>query len=694
MKTSYRWLQQFTDLAVLDLEVKELARSLTMIGLAVEGIEQRTGDTIFDLDISTNRPDCLNHLGVAREIAAHFRLEVSEPDCSAPQSSPPELPTSVSIENGELCPRYAARILKGFRIEESPAWLKSRLESLGQRPVNNVVDITNYVMMELGHPLHAFDYEKLRENRIVVRMARRGERLVTLDGVQRELDPSVLVICDARYPVGLAGIMGGAETEIAQQTRILLLESAYFNPTSIRATAKKFGLRTEASYRFERGADPGMPVNALNRACRLMVEVAGGQCVSPVIDEYPGLQSPVVVELTASRIEKVLGVSFDAHFVENILRRLQFEVSGRDAGKWEVQVPSFRHDVELEDDLIEELARHYGYDRIQSAYPTAPGPGNFLPTYLHDRTSTQTLEGLGFYEAINYVFSTARKEVSFWGRSTPMVPIANPLTEEDTHLRLSLLPGLVDSICRNLNHGNKDVRLFEFGKVFLPGPSGDREDYQEVSRLGMAATGEFYGPFWSSRDDVGFYHLKGVIEVLLGKLGKEAEFKPISEVSCLHPSVAAQVFVNGEPLGVVGELHPRVKESRKLLQKVLVAELCLDSLYSHPLSEPRHTSLGKFPSVESDLSFVVDKKVEYGRMITAIKALNIPELRDIRLLDLYQGPELPKRRVSLTVRLTFADPVRTLTQVEVSGYSEQIFSLLRSDFAAEARSQSFGSGID
>ncbi len=690
MKTSYRWLEQFTDLAVLGLEVKELACTLTMVGLSVEGIEQQTHDTIFDLDIATNRPDCLNHLGVAREIAAHYRLDVRNPDCSAPQSSPPELPTSVSIENRELCPRYAARVLRGFRVEESPDWLKSRLESVGQRPVNNIVDITNYVMMELGHPLHAFDYEKLCENRIVVRAARRGEKLVTLDGVQRELDPSVLVICDARAPVGLAGIMGGVETEIAQQTRTILLESAYFNPSPIRATAKKFGLRTEASYRFERGADPEMPVNALNRACRLIEEVAGGQCVSLVIDEYPGPESPVVLELTASRIEKVLGVSFDANFVEDIFGRLQFEVSSRDGGKWEVRVPSFRRDVELEDDLIEELARHYGYDRIQSVYPAASGPGNFLPTYLHDRISTQTLEGLGFYEAINYVFSTPSKEVSFWGRATSMVPIANPLTEEDTHLRVSLLPGLVDSICRNLNHGNKDVRLFEFGKVFLPGPSGDSEDYQEVSQLGMAATGVFYGPFWSSRDDDGFYHLKGVVEVLLGKLGKEAEFKAISEMPYLHPSVAVQVFVDGEPLGVVGELHPRVKESRKLIQKVLVAELCLDPLYSDSLSEPQYTRLGKSPSVENDLSFVVDKKVEYGRILTAIKALSIPELRDIRLLDLYQGPELPKRKVSLAVRLIFADPVRTLTQAEVSGYSEQIFSLLRSSFAAEARSQSFG----
>lgn len=688
MKISYGWLQDFADIDRVGRSPSELAQVLSMIGFPVESVEASGDDILFDVEVTTNRPDCLNHLGVARELAAQLQLKLRKPDSAEPSRAADQalLPADVIIEKPELCPRYAARVMTGVRIAESPAWMKARLESVGQRPINNIVDITNYVLIEVGHPLHAFDYEKLAERRIVVRTARAGEKLVTLDGVERILDPSMLMICDAQRPVALAGIMGGHESEITAGTQTILLESAYFSPASIRATAKKLAVRTEASYRFERGADPEMPVPALHRVCSLIQEIAGGACVSPVIDRYPQWIEPRRVELTQERMQRVVGMPFDPDFVVDLLRRLEFQLLKREGGKLQFQVPTFRPDVEIEDDLVEEVARHYGYDRIQSTYPAATVPGGFLPTAGHDRVLTTALQGFGFFEAINYVFATPRLEALFWGRPQDMIAIANPLTEEDTHLRTTLVPGLVESVRRNLNHGNKNVRLFEFGQVFLPGPSGRLEDYQETARLGLAATGAFYQPFWNPiRDSFEFFHLKGMVQTLIEKLDQKPQFQPASQ-PFLRPGGSVEVWVNGELRGWLGELHPRLRQAYKFLQKIFVAELFLDPLYAHPLAEPLYVGPPRFPAVESDLSFVVDKEVEFGRMIDAIQGLSIPELAGVQLIDLYQGAKLPKGKVSLTVRLTFLAPERTLTQEEVNRHLEGIFSVLGTTFAAEARS--------
>jgi phenylalanyl-tRNA synthetase beta chain len=328
MKISYQWLGDFVD---LDLDVGEVAKVLTKVGLAVEEIEQLENDSILDVEVTTNRPDCLSHLGIAREIAAQLGLQFKLPDFAPPQDEADpsaSLPTGVSIENRELCPRYAARVLTGFTLGESPDWLKTRLESVGQRPINNIVDITNYVLMEMGHPLHAFDYDKLEEHRIIVRTAKSSERLTTLDGFERKLDSSMLVIGDARRPVAMAGIMGGEKSEISEDTRTILLESAYFSPTSVRHTAKQLGLRTEASFRFERGADPQIPVKALNRTCRLIQEIAGGVMAGPVIDEYPDPPVPDPVQLRSQRLERVLGLEIDPEFVTSTLSSTGTQFSG------------------------------------------------------------------------------------------------------------------------------------------------------------------------------------------------------------------------------------------------------------------------------------------------------------------------------------------------------------------------------
>lgn len=687
MKISYQWLGDFLD---LDVDASGLANLLTKVGLAVEEIEELENDFVLDVEVTTNRPDCLNHLGIAREIAAQLGLQLKSPDFSPPQdeadSSTP-LSAGVSIENRELCPRYAARVLSGFTIGESPDWLKARLEAVGQRPINNIVDITNYVLLEVGHPLHAFDYHKLEEHRIIVREAKTSERLTTLDGVERQLDSSMLVIGDARRPVAIAGIMGGEGSEVSPDTRVILLESAYFNPASVRHTAKKLGLRTEACFRFERGADPQIPVKALNRTCRLIQEIAGGVMAGPVIDEFPNPPAQNSVQLRSQRLVKVLGVEIDPEFVTDTLSRLEFETATTEKGIWQVQVPSFRVDVQIEDDLVEEVARHYGYDRIESTYPATSSLGKFLPTDEHDRRLTETLAGLGFWEAFNYVFTHPSREAAFWNSPPSMAAISNPLTEEDTHLRVSLVPGLVEALRRNLNHGNKNVRLFELGKVFAPGDAKGGGDFKETSRLGLVVTGTFYQPFWNTaHDEFHFHHLKGVVETLLGKLGCRGEFEGTSDISFLHPGMAASLSADGEPIGVLGQLRPELQEAYKFLQPVFVAELFLDPLYGRPLPEPRYESFERLPSVERDLSFIVDKEVEYATMLSVVEELGIPDLRDIQLIDLYQGPTLPQGKVSLAIRLTFVSPEITLTQEKVNRYTEEIFSVLKKTFSMQARS--------
>lgn len=684
MKIGWNWLQQYLDLQ--GMETERLSEALAMLGFPVESVEETEDGQVLELEVTTNRPDCLNHLGVAREVSARFGLEFTVPDLSEPSGREvPEPQARVCIEAPELCPRYAVRVMTGVRIGPSPGWLKRRIESVGQRPINNVVDITNFVLYELGQPLHGFDLDRLSEQRIVVRTAMEGETLTTLDGVERRLDPSTLVIADASRAVALAGIMGGMETEISAVTGNLLLESAYFEPLSIRRTAKRLGMRTDASYRFERGADPQMARKALNRACRMIQEIAGGSCLGPVIDEFPRPMPSREVRLRSGRLTQVLGVSVDPEFVEAVLGRLGFELEPEGDDSWSVRVPSFRADVSLEDDLVEEVAREYGYDRLPTTYPAAVAVGKFSKSEGQKRLVSSTLEAGGFYEAMNYAFTNPAREEIFLGRKPPLVPIANPLSEDHTHLRSTLLPGLVESIRHNLNFGNQSARLFETGKVFRQ-EGEDPEQVLEAPYLGLAATGSAHGLFWSGASEpFGFHHLKGILQLLFRKFGFEVEYRRISGLSFLHPGISAEIVRQERRLGVLGKLHPRLHGHFKFSQDVLVAELRLDGLYGLNLDDPTYEGLERFPSVEHDFSFLVDKSVSFARLINAIRGLSIPELRDIRLIDLYRGSSVPKDKVGLTLRLTFADAERTLTLSEVKHLSERVFSFMRQELGVEGR---------
>jgi phenylalanyl-tRNA synthetase beta chain len=690
MKISLSWLRKFVDVDILGVDPGELARALTMVGLAVDVLERKGDDWVFDVDVTTNRPDCLNHLGVARELAARFRLKLGRPDYSHPETDRTrcgDFSFEIHIEDPDLCPRYAGRVVTDVRVGQSPDWLKGWLETVGQRPINNVVDITNYILFELGHPLHAFDYSKLRGGRVVVRRARPGERLTTLDGIDRALDENMLMICDASSPVAVGGVMGGEESEVVEGTRTLLLESAFFQPASIRGTSKNLGLSTEASYRFERGADPEMPVRALNVACRLIEEVCGGRCVSPVIDVHPAPFQPRSLRLRPGRVLQVLGVDVPRREILEILEALEFQpVEDGEAGGIQVRVPAFRGDIDIEDDLVEEVARHFGYDRVPSRYPSPFGAGVHLPAESHERLLVDGLTGFGFSQAVNYAFASPEREARYGVTAGSGVALANPLTEVDTHLRTTLIPGLLDSVRHNLNHGRREIRLFEIGSVFTSARTGEQSLVLETPMLALAATGEFYNPFWSGcAEPFDFFHLKGMLEALLVKLGVEVEFRQVSGVAYLHPGVAAEIVVGENRFGLAGELHPLLRDRLKLPERLYYGEIDLSKVYAQPIPEPRFVAPCRFPSAERDLSFLLDKELTFGRIASAVQILAIPELRSFRLIDLYQGPNLPKDKVGLTVRLTFEDAARTLTQGEVSDRCEAVVSALRERFAVERR---------
>ena len=684
MKVSYHWLSDFLNLKGGDRSPDEIAVVLARIGFALEGREEYGQDVVYDLEIPSNRPDCLNHWGIARELGAHYQATLQLPDLTPPLGRDQKIRASVDIQDSDLCPRYTARLIEDVTVESSPDWLRQRLEGLRQRPINNVVDITNYVMLHIGQPLHAFDFERLEGGSIVVRRSRSGESLRTVDGEKRELDDRTLMICDASKPVAVAGVIGGLHSEVSPQTSTILLESAYFSPLQVRSTSKRLGASTEASYRFERGSDPDLPPLGLHLASRLIEEiVVGSRCSGPVLDEYPQPIERAAIGLTSDRILQVTGIRIEDERVERILDSLGFEVGG-EAGDWKVVPPGSRGDVTLEDDLVEEVLRHYGYDRVGGTFPASKGTGAFLPTRKRQRPLIELLVGQGFSEAVNLAFTDPGREKGFWEEPTEMVAVDNPLTEEHSHLRKSLLPGLLESIRRNTYRGRTRVKLFELGRVFWMRPEGIGEE----ARLGLAATGQNHPIHWRRPEDdrvFSLFHLKGVMSSLTSGLGQTVRYRK-TQRPFLAEGTAIAVELDGQEVGILGTLADLLRQPLHISTPVVVAELSLDRLYSKPLQDPRFQEIPKYPSVESDLSFLVDTEIDFDRIAEVVQQLNIPELRDIQLMDLYRGPKLPIGKISLTVRLTFANLERTLTQDEANRFSRQVFAELSSRFRIEARS--------
>lgn len=683
MNISYLWLKEFVD---IDLSPRDLATRMTMAGIAVDAIEEHGDDSILEFELTSNRPDCLSHYGIAREVATVLNQPLRQPEIKLNESATPVTSvTSVVIEEPTLCPRYTARVIRGVKVGPSPEWLVKRLEALGQRSVNNVADITNYVMLELGQPLHAFDFDKLGEHRIVVRRARANEKITLLDGEEKQLTSDMLVIADAKEAVAMGGIKGGLDSGISDSTTNVLLEAAYFNPASIRQTSKSLGVSTEASYRFERGADYEMSVLASNRATGLIAEICGGEVLAGIIDVHFTPAKPEPISLRLSRYTAKTGLDVELKEATRILTSLGLTVE-TGADSLTATAPSWRHDLSIEEDLIEEVARVIGYDKLQPSLPGGSGAGAYLPGENGRRAVRQMLTTLGYHEAINFSFVNAETDSMLTALSDHYrLKLSNPIDATQAEMRTTLLGGLLDSLTHNLNHGTRNVKLFEFGKCFALTDGAERPN--ESENLALVLTGSRNEADWqAAATRAEFYDLKGAVESIGESLNlKNLSFAPIRDIPYLHPGRAAVISVGNEVTGHVGQLHPQMAARYKFKQPVLIAELNFGALLQAEAKEARYQPLPKFPTVLRDIAILIDRSVSWAEIAGAIQSLGIPQLENIRLFDLYAGKELPEGKHSLAVSLRFRAVDRTLTDAEINDLYERVIVRLRQSFGAELR---------
>lgn len=699
MKVPLSWLREFVDVTA---SAEEIGTLMGVRGLALEGLEPfdspsssaaspdgslRAGphvDVVMDFDVTANRPDCLSVIGIAREIATAYGLRAPEGAGHNPPGWNPDQSIPVSIEEPELCGRYVAATAD-VTIGPSPQWLQDRLLTNGVRPISNIVDITNYVMLELGQPMHAFDLAKMRGGVVKVRRAKPGETMTTLDGKKRTLTAGMLVIADADHAEDIGGVMGGANSEITAATRRVVFEAAYFAPAQIRATSKALGIKTEASTRFERGMDRTAPPRAMARALELLEKIGAGKPTGAITDNYPRPHQPKLVKLERARIAGLLGMEVPDADVDRILKSLGFEImttryAGPHAVGWDVVAPPWRVDMHRQVDLIEEVGRHYGFEHLPSTFPgveQAPPPSD--PRIARDRKIRTALLGMGFSEAITFAFIEAQAAGPYLAGNAA-VTIANPLSEKFTVMRPSLLPGLVDAVSHNRRHGRPDVRLFEIGTRFSPNG--------ETRGAGFAWTGLATPDHWSgARRAVDFPDIKGVVEQLHALAQVEPSFQE-AEAPYLVSGRAAAIIVNGKTIGVFGQLSPTVGESRELpaADEVYVGEIDLDALTAAEPAETLRTSpLPRHPSVVRDVSILVADTLSAATVRGTIRSAAPATLIQIREFDRYQGKGVPDGKVSLSFRLTFQSPERTLTDDEVSEAMTKIVTALKLLHAAEQR---------
>jgi phenylalanyl-tRNA synthetase beta chain len=699
MKVPLSWIREFVDVKA---DAEEIGTLMGVRGLALEGLEPfdspsglspdgslragREQDVIMDFDVTANRPDCMSVRGIAREIATAYNLPLRNSPTEAGRSTEisfnGKLP--IAIEEPELCGRYVGAVAD-VTIGPSPKWMQDRLAMCGVRPISNIVDITNYVMLELGQPMHAFDLEKMRQGKIVVRRAKAGERMTTLDGKQRTLTADMLVIADAECAEDIGGVMGGASSEISSATKRVAFEAAYFAPSQIRSTSKKLGLKTEASSRFERGADRTAPPRAMARALQLLEQIGAGTFTGDATDSYPAPHQAKAMRLDRERIAGLLGMDVPDEAVARILTSLGFEIpkthySGPKADAWDVVPPPWRVDMHRQVDLIEEVGRHYGFEHLPATFPgveQAPPPSD--PRIARDRRARTALLGMGFSEAITFAFIASKSAEPFLDGQAP-VTLANPLSELFTTMRPSLLPGLVDAVSHNRRHGRPDVRLFEIGTRFSPNG--------ETRGAGFAWTGLATLDHWSgARRAVDFHDVKGVIEQLAAVFQVTPAFSEVTR-GYLAAGRSAAVVVGGKTIGVFGQLAPAIAAARDLpaTDEIYVAEIDLDALSAAaPAETLRAATLPKYPSVVRDVSILVADTLSAETVRGTIRSAAPNTLIQVREFDRYQGKGIPDGKVSLSLRLTFQSPERTLTDDEVSTAMTAIVTALKTLHGAEQR---------
>ncbi len=638
-------------------------------------------DQVLEFEITSNRPDCLSVVGIAREASVALNSPFEPPHIEVkPGVGDVNAEAKVLVQDPDLCPRYCARVVKDVKVGPSPLWMQRRLASAGVRPINNIVDITNYVMLEMGQPMHAFDLDKVAGRTIVVRRARDGEKLVTLDDKERVLNGDMLVIADIEKPIGLAGVMGGANTEITDGTKNILLESALFDRGIVRKTSKALGIRSEASLRFEKGLDIHNAMAALDRAAQLIQELGAGTVVEGVIDVCHGSLENRVLEISWKRVNGLLGINLSADEMADVLRRLEFKVEVK--GEYmRIEVPSFRQDIEGVADIAEEVARIYGYNNIPMTLMegTVTRGRKTGRQKLMDRVK-EVLVGTGLYEVVTYSFTSPRVYESIGITDPQLIPktvkILNPLGEDQSIMRTTLIPSLLEVLSRNRNRGMERCQIFEIGPAFLP-KSLPLEDLPEEKPLLTIAE---YGP------DIDYYDLKGKIEVLLDEFGllAEAEFVPHVHPT-FHPGRTALLKLNGRETGLLGEVHPKVAQNYQLEERILVAELELDVLLNSAKEERKYRPLPKYPAVERDLALVVKKEVLSAQVERCIRELGGQLLEKVELFDVYEGAQIPEGYKSLAYSLSYRASDRTLTDEEINALHDSIVKGLEERLGARLR---------
>jgi phenylalanyl-tRNA synthetase beta chain len=675
------WLRDFV---AVPEDAERVAHEIALRGFEVASVEAGA-QPVIDFEITANRPDAMSHLGIAREAAAIWGLPLALPEAPEVPAGPAER-LDVRLEAPDLCPRYCAQVFE-IQVGSSPRWLADRLLAAGVRPISNIVDITNYVMLEIGQPMHAFDLERLGGRSLVIRRATPGEKIRTLDGVDRALEPEMLVIADASHANAVAGVMGGHDSEIGTSTRLMALESAYFHPPSVRRTSKRLGLKTEASIRFERGGDVDAAPAGIARAAALMARIGAGVPRGALIDRYPAPRTPRTIRLRASRIVRLLGQQVPAEAVERFLAALGFAVSAERGGElaWNVTVPSFRVDVAREADLIEEVGRHHGFDRLPTTFPALTAAQPPPPASLTgERLVRQVLTSAGFSEASTFAFIEREAALPFCDPGSEPAAIANPLSEKFAVLRPSLLPGLVDSGAHNRKRERRDIQLFEAGSRFGSGASTG-----EGRAVAFVWSGAADGPHWSAPTrGVDFFDVKGVVEQICAALGVTPTFAPSSARFLVRGRAAEVRAADGAVLGLAGQILPSIVEARGIppADEVYAAELDLRALAAAGAGDDKLVDpLPRFPSIVRDISMLVDDALPAASVRGTIRSAAPPTLVSIAEFDRYQGKGVPDGRVSLSLRLTYRAPDRTLTDDEAQAATDKIVDALRTTHKAERR---------
>ncbi|MFH1847947.1 MAG: phenylalanine--tRNA ligase subunit beta [Candidatus Omnitrophota bacterium] len=699
MKISYNWLKDYVD---VNNSARQVAEWLTMAGLEVTSLEEKDRDSVMDIEVTTNRPDWLSFIGVAREVSAITGKKLKLPTASmrGPAISSKGRKPSVEIKDKQLCPRYTARIIEGVKIAPSPKWLSDKLESIGVRPVNNVVDITNFCLFELGQPLHAFDLDKLNDGAIVVRKARKGEKMTAIDGTEIELDGAMLIIADSKVPVAIAGIMGGLATEVSDNTRTILLESAYFDPVSVRGTSRKTGLSSDSSYRFERRVDLEGILRASNRAAAMITKICGGQ-IGELKDVGTKIARAHPVKISVSKANQILSSDLSAVSVKKILTNLGLKV-GPVSDILKVDPPSFRADLKREEDLIEEIARVHGYNAIPTTIPKIVGhPVRKCRERQIEETAKNILVSLGLDEIITYSL-IAKKSVEKIYSKNDTVALKNPLSAQQEIMRPTLIPGALEAARFNINRKSEDIQIFELSKTYQSSLRADPQSslradnlrskrapseaisFLETRKLCILCCGA--AGDWRSKARADFLHLKGLIEALFERLGVcDYGFAPEKQDNVLYPETSASILVRGKEIGTAGAMRDEILADFDIKKEIFICELNFDEIISAANLTKYFKTPSKFLPVRRDISFILDEAVTIQSITDAIKGTNAELIKDVTIFDEYRGRQIPDGKKSLSFSVEYLSFDRQFTAQEIEQAHGRVKEALEKKFNASLR---------